>query len=273
MEEQLLNKNNSKGIAGSTLKLIAIISMLIDHTGATIVERMLVTNPANFDAMGELKLTPIVILYFAMRTIGRLAFPIFIYLMLEGFKYTRNRWRYLGRLAIFAIISEIPFDMAFNLKSSQVLEGKIIEFTYQNVFLTLAIGLLTIMLVEKIRELNKKNDSKFLYFILELFIVLVGMVLAVVLKTDYSCMGVLAIYVGYCISKKDLQEPKKSTSMIIAICITLVLSSPIEAVALVDTFAIAKYNGKRGINLKWIFYLFYPVHLLILSVICIVMGL
>ena len=99
------------GITGSTLKIIAMITMPIDHIGATIVLQLVQRNSDNFDAFGN------------VRGIGRLSFHIFIFLLLEGFQYTHNRFLYIGRLLLFAIISEIPFDLAVNLSTNSILKG------------------------------------------------------------------------------------------------------------------------------------------------------
>lgn len=122
-----------KGLSGSTLKLIAIITMLIDHIGAAVIARLLIAG------QGSEMLYKI---YYAMRAVGRVAFPIFCFLLVEGFFYTGSRKKYALRLFGFALLSEIPFDLAFS--------GKILEFGYQNVFFTLLIGLLTIMLFDAV---------------------------------------------------------------------------------------------------------------------------
>ena len=106
-----------KGLSGSTLKLIAIITMLIDHIGAAVIARLLIAG------QGSEMLYKI---YYAMRAVGRVAFPIFCFLLVEGFFYTGSRKKYALRLFGFALLSEIPFDLAFS--------GKILEFGYQNVF-------------------------------------------------------------------------------------------------------------------------------------------
>lgn len=122
-----------KGLSGSTLKLIAIITMLIDHIGAAVIARLLIAG------QGSEMLYKI---YYAMRAVGRVAFPIFCFLLVEGFFYTGSRKKYALRLFGFALLSEIPFDLAFS--------GKTLEFGYQNVFFTLLIGLLTIMLFDAV---------------------------------------------------------------------------------------------------------------------------
>ncbi len=95
------------------LKMIAIITMLIDHTAAVLI-------PSN------------TVLWLVMRCIGRLAFPIFVFLLVEGFYHTRDVKKYLLRMGAFALLSEIPFDLAFY--------GKVLEFTHQNIFLPYSLG-------------------------------------------------------------------------------------------------------------------------------------
>lgn len=96
-----------KGLSGSTLKLIAIITMLIDHIGAAVIARLLIAG------QGSEMLYKI---YYAMRAVGRVAFPIFCFLLVEGFFYTGSRKKYALRLFGFALLSEIPFDLAFSGK-------------------------------------------------------------------------------------------------------------------------------------------------------------
>lgn len=95
----------------SVLKWIAVLTMVIDHVGAILFPDQI-----------------------WMRVIGRVAFPIYAYCLAEGFRYTSDYRRYLGRLALFAILSEIPFDLAFY--------GVPFSFAHQNVFFTLTLGLI-----------------------------------------------------------------------------------------------------------------------------------
>jgi len=87
-------KKNKFKLTSTDLKIIAIITMLIDHIGAVLLDTSTIE-------------------YFACRIIGRLSFPIFCFLIIEGFTHTKNNKKYLLRLFIFAIISEIPFDLVF----------------------------------------------------------------------------------------------------------------------------------------------------------------
>ena len=92
-----------RGISGSTLKIIAIITMLIDHIGAVVIAPVMIQRSGNLYMEDDLYG-----IYSLLRTIGRIAFPIFCFLLVEGFVHTRNVKRYAIRLGLFAIISEIP---------------------------------------------------------------------------------------------------------------------------------------------------------------------
>ncbi|WP_099468268.1 TraX family protein [Konateibacter massiliensis] len=215
-----------EGLSGSTLKLIAIVTMFIDHIGAGILEQL----PAYYDTN-----SPISDIDTILRLIGRIAFPIFCFLLVEGFLHTSNVKKYAMRLFLFALISEIPFDLAF--------KRQILEITYQNVFFTLFIGLLTLMAV-KYFENNK---------VLRILSMFAGIAVAIILRTDYAGFGVVFILLLYV-----LHDKIKWRNIICSFAILWEITAPIAFIP------ITLYNGKRGINLKYFFYLFYPVHLLLI---------
>lgn len=138
-------EQKKKGISGSTVKIIAVVAMLIDHLAAALLTRILISN-GMMDVLMSGDYGKIMqwisdngALYYgmsAMRMIGRLGFPIFCFLLVEGFQKTRNIRKYVFRLGLFALISEIPFDLACS--------GKVLEFGYQNVYFTLFIGILSL---------------------------------------------------------------------------------------------------------------------------------
>lgn len=232
-----------RGLSGSTLKLIAVITMFIDHVGAAVVARMLVSG-------GESE--TLYQVYFAMRNIGRIAFPIFCFLLVEGFEHTRDRKKYALRLFAFALISEIPFDLAFS--------SRVLEFGYQNVFFTLFLGLLTIMAFHAVEE--KVEWHPLLRSVFLVGAVLAGMGGAQLLRTDYAARGVMCILVLYLFRRNRGMQ-------ILAGCLAFFWW---ELPALVAFIPIAFYNGKRGWNIKYFFYLFYPVHLLLLYLVCRYLG-
>ncbi|MGN0391050.1 MAG: TraX family protein [Wujia sp.] len=254
-----VEQGKNGGLTGSTLKMIAMVTMLIDHFAATVLTYMIMRAPDCFDATGRLRMSGLGGIYWVMRGIGRLAFPIFIFLLLEGFLHTRNRFRYIGRLLLFAAVSEIPFDFAFSLSETSVRQGHIIEFTYQNVFFTLAIGLIVITALEGIRVLPVETILRVILFG---GAIAMGTGLAYAMHTDYDALGVLAIVSAYLLRNK-------SKELRIAVpCLILSFSFWLELVALIDILPVSFYNGERGWKLKWVFYLFYPVHLFILAGIC-----
>ena len=97
-------------LSGSSLKIIAILSMVIDHFAASILYNGILL-PAAPISQGS-PYWNLYLVYRAMRTIGRIAFPIFCFLLVEGFFYTSNRKKYALRMLVFALLSEFPFDFA-----------------------------------------------------------------------------------------------------------------------------------------------------------------
>ncbi len=249
-----MNEEKKIGISGSTLKIIAIVIMLIDHLAAGFLVKSILGD-INFQFKGVERET-LVDIYYLMRHIGRIAFPIFIFLLVEGFLHTRDKLQYIKRLWIFAFVSELPFDLAFNMEMHMVKTGCVMEFSHQNVFFTLAIGLATIWLIDLI---GKKFDSVngMLKGFMGGAVAFLGITIADVCSTDYRGFGVLAIVVMYLCKKNPI------IGMVLT-CGVLCLMDKSEAWALFGVIPVALYNGTRGLKLKWIFYLFYPVHLFII---------
>lgn len=226
-------------LSGSTLKIIAICAMAIDHFAASILFYGILL-PAAPLSPG----TPVWTwyqIYQGMRFIGRIAFPIFCFLLVEGFLHTSNKRKYAFRLFLFSLISEIPFDLA--------LFGSPIHWNDQNVFFTLLIGLLVIWGMEKADSF--KNP-----FPLYVIFITAGSLLAWLMKTDYDYKGVILIAILYFFR----YHPGLRT---LAGCLSLLWEPP----ACLAFLPLNLYNGKRGISLKYFFYLFYPVHLLVYAAI------
>lgn len=232
-----------RGLSGSALKWIAIVTMFIDHVAATVLMRLLIAGEGG-KVMYES--------YSAMRTIGRIAFPIFCFLLVEGFEHTKDHKKYALRLFLFALISEVPFDLAFG--------SRVPEFEHQNVFFTLFIGFLTMMAFRAVEEKTEWNPMvRGAAFSGILF---AGMGIAYFMQTDYDAKGVMCIMALYVFRKmRGLQ--------ILAGCLAFCWW---EFPALVAFIPIAFYNGKRGWNKKYIFYVFYPLHLLVLYIVCMWLG-
>lgn len=265
----LVENQKRKGLSGSTLKIIAIVAMLVDHIGAIVLIRMLqqtdmIGAMTNTDISVMLEwLTENIILYSGysvLRMVGRIAFPIFCFLLVEGFQKTRNVNKYIFRLGIFALVSEIPFNLA--------LTGNVFDFGYQNVFFTLFLGIVVLAIMNQIQ---KWNIHKAVKVILSIVAVVAGAQMANLLKTDYSALGVVLIVVLYCLRNHPGWRFGVAALVLIGggILIGVGLS---EVPALLAFAFIYFYNGERGLKLKYVFYLFYPVHLLLLYLIVLLMG-
>lgn len=252
---------HKKGITGSTLKIIAIVSMLIDHTGAVLLERILIQQGwysalwRGEDALAQFYQDNLglYILFFVMRyIIGRWAFPIFCFLLVEGFSHTRNVVKYACRLGIFALLSEVPFDLA--------LYGTPFYRGHQNVFFTLFIGLLTMFAFRSITEKLK------VHFVLKLPVyalaLITGLAVADLLCTDYGARGVLSIMALYIFRNIRWQQ-------LLAGSVTFLWEFP----APLGFLPAAVYNGKRGLNIKYFFYAFYPIHFFCLYLVAYFWGL
>ena len=236
----------TKSYNAAQLKYLALACMLIDHLAA------LVLMPHWGIYLGIWKLDQALMmtgsmrahafLCLAMRYIGRLAFPIFCFFVVEAMQHTHSQERYLLRLAALAVVSEIPFDLAGF--------GRPFDTSYQSTILTLLLGAVTIYLLEKIARYYPKKAQG----ILSLSVVLVMMALSKFLHTDYDTFGILLITCLYA-----LKGERHSQCTLGAM---LSLSQATAALAFVPLY---HYNGQRGHQWKYLFYIFYPIHLLILA--------
>ena len=223
-------------LSGSSLKIIAIVTMLIDHIGAVVLYHAYLL--PNAPIPPGVAMYNIYSIYKVLRIIGRIAFPIFCFLLVQGFIHTSNKPKYALRLLLFALISEVPFDIA--------VYNSVWSTSSQNVFFTLLIGFCVLWLIEI------AQDKGFLHPI----IVALGMGLAFLLKTDYTYWGVIFISALYYFRSRPVIQT-------ITGCALLLWQAP----ATLAFIPINMYNGKRGMSLKYFFYIFYPAHLLILALI------
>lgn len=206
--------------------------MLIDHTGAVLFPQTM-----------------------WLRYIGRLAFPIYCFLLTEGFIHTHDLKHYMFRMGIFMLISEIPFDLAFS--------GTWWDLHSQNVYWTLFLGLAALWIYTRLQSALPVGWSW-----MAVFSVLVIAAAAWWLQTDYGAFGVLMIFGFYVLKNNKISLSIYET--FIYACI-----SWIELYAVFAFFPIFMYNGKRGLSSRWLkyaFYIFYPAHLLVLVLIRTVSG-
>lgn len=221
-------------LSGSALKVIAIVTMFIDHAS----KRLLATNPLYARPLFMLGKNPVNWLL-VFETIGRLAFPIFCFLLVEGFIFTRSRRRYALNLLVFALISEIPFDLSRSLTP--------FDPTYQNVFFTLLIGFLGMCAFEDLA------NRRCLQAICVIGLALVSMGLL----CDYGPRGYALILILYLLRQNALAKTALGCCVTTTTWRTGLAFIPINL-----------YNGQRGFIrgpvLKYAFYAFYPAHILLL---------
>lgn len=205
------------------LKLIALITMIIDHYGAIFYN--------NVDIY---------------RIMGRIAFPIYCFILVEGYIHTSNIKKYGQKLLIFAFISEIAFDFAFYNR---------IYLGHQNIFFTLFIGLVTMHLLDNKEKYRLKSG----------IILLIATILSTFLAVDYSFIGIIYIMAFYF----TIEYPKNirilSVGLILFITNLLTLSL-MQQYALLALPLLYLYNGNLGPKnkfLQMLFYIAYPLHLAI----------
>lgn len=232
-------------LSGSTLKIVAVVTMLIDHIGAVLLKPM-IQDSSYFELYGRLwkmDSEQWYQVYRICRMIGRMSFPLFCFLLVEGFFYTKNRGNYIFRIFAFALLSEVVFDLAFL--------GRWFDFSYQNIFFTLGLGLLGMSGYEWMQR--RFADQGALSYVK--WLSLPGsMGLATLMRTDYGWFGVGLIFIFFL-----LKERPKQRGLVLSIVFFVSLWP-----ALFSLILIHFYNGKRGLPLKYLFYVFYPLHLFVL---------
>ncbi len=215
------------------LKTIALITMLIDHGAMAFRSHM-------SDS-----------LYLLLRSVGRLSFPIFCFLLAEGFYHTRNRCHYLGRLVLFCFLSEIPFDLVLSGTSVFLDKGAsltdLMDFTSQNVFFTLVLGFAAMIIADRYQDSPLCVPAVLILFPL----------LGEIIRCDYGALGVLTILFFY--------FRKKTGRFSLGYCfiplLILGLNSWVQLLCLFSLPLLLCYNGEKGRGPKYLYYAAYPGHL------------
>ena len=223
----------TKGLSREGLKLVACITMLMDHMGIWL-----------FPSVG-------------LRLVGRIAFPLYCFMLAEGVEHTRNPRKYGLRLLLVLILSEIPFDL--------VVFGRM-TLAHQSVMVTLLLGFLML-------ELGKKTDN----YLLKILIGIPFILLAEIFRTDYGGHGVLLILL---LSLARGMEHEGAATALVLLGVSLSMNSipvpvlgfriPIEVFSILAMVPLSLYSGRpvtRSKALQWAFTLFYPAHLALLALI------
>ena len=228
-----LSLDKYKKLSGSMLKLIAVISMLIDHTAVILHTELPFMTDVLFTA-GKTNVT----VYFIMRKLGRLAFPLFCFLISEGMAHTKNIKKYGLRLLLFAVVSEIPFNL--------MTHNDVFYPQKQNIYFTLFLGVLLLYFLN-----NTKNE------LVKFVLMSATAAAAVLLHFEYGLGGVVLILLMYTLKHAPSARFLLAYPLLSGNLATLSAFIPIGL-----------YNGERGFiksnALKFAFYWFYPVHILLL---------
>lgn len=227
----------SRGLDGGALKGIAEALMLTDHVGAILLPEVPV-----------------------LRCVGRLAFPIFAFFIAEGYAHTRDFGRYFRRLAILAVVSEIPFNLE---------NGAVFDLTRQNVLWTFCLALLTLRGLEALGR--ERGFGRWAGCGL---VLAAGFAAGELLRTDYGGWGVVTVALLYLC--RDGKYAKLWLLLAMAAVNGLGMGSltmpvfggemPIQIFAVAALPVIWLYNGQAGPKgLRRAFYVFYPAHLLVLE--------
>ena len=242
------------------IKIIAVITMLIDHSCDVIIKHY---------SMGYV--------------IGRIAFPLFAFQLVIGYRNTHDIKKYLKRLLIFALISQLPYGLMFY---------NYVHKIDINIFFTLFFALLSLIILHS-KKINLGN--KYLTWIFKILLIAVICVLCEVLNFDHGYGGILTVlcidlfypynlkkdkFIGY---KNKMERGKKALQVLFFIVVMTALSiirfaRYIQMLGItnfvllitstfISTIIMLCYNGKKGKSFQYFFYAFYPIHLIILNVI------
>ena len=233
--------NTKHSLNRTQIKYIAITAMLMDHTAAFLLQ------PEKYPAL--------MVLYILMRTLGRMAAPVMFYFLAEGFRYTSSKFKYGLRLLCFGILSQIPYSLARygDISSSDL-----------NVMITLFMSFLMLIVADRVKEKALKFIVVFIFMILTSF-------------SDWGVLGPFMVWLFYIYREDRKKQLISYASLCLAqmvAAIFIVSAGNIEwyeALWQIGSFLpiplICLYNGESGrknfIN-KWSFYLFYPLHFLVL---------
>ena len=237
---------SSYGLNGNALKIIAVISMLIDHIGVVLFPNVTI-----------------------LRIIGRIAFPVFAFMIAEGCAYTKNKMRYF--LTIF--ILGMAYQGVYYIYTKEHYIGILIAFS---------VSILVIYALEYFKNTIFEADGSFLKqslaFVILLFIIIIVYILNDNFESDYGFWGAMAPVFASLFRKPLNSNSELYKKLDNNVMHVLMLSMPLVFVALIyggtqpySLFAIPLllfYSGKRGkLKLKYFFYIFYPVHLVALEAI------
>ena len=229
-----------KIISGSTLKILAMIFMVIDHFGQVVLKNGIILH-APYSMFTDEQFDMLMSTVNICHILGRIAFPVFCFLLVEGFFHTHNLKKYILNLGIFALISEPVYDLAC--------AGTLFSLGQQNVLFTLLLGLIILTIIKR----SHKN------VIISFAAIVVGAYISYICNLDGWYYGIALISVFYLFY--DMPALKYTASILVMyICgLNFTISGfidPYFLTAATSLLFISMYNGERGMKMKYFFYIF-----------------
>ena len=235
-----------KEVGRGTIKWIAMGTMLIDHT------RYLIPKSSG----------PVIALRSALNCVGRLSFPLLAYILADGFLRTNSKEKYFLRLLIFALISEVPFDM---LKVERYF-----SFAQQSVMFTLLFAFAAMWTVDLLRNAAWFEKRRVFRYFCEFAACAIVIAAGYFVHTDYGAFGVAMVlfnFYGMLFYKNKPEYARFRTDLVAfagSICLLLVFAEE-ELLALLGIVPLWFFKGKDGAKIpKAVGYGFYPIHLLVI---------
>ena len=259
-----------KGLSSNCLKIIAIIIMVIDHIGGYLYQKI---DPNT---------------YYVLRSIGRIAMPIFAYLIVQGFFYTKNLKKYIFRIFVLATITQIGL-LVLGIINQEYYPNYVTGVNnYFGVVYSYFLSLILLGIVDEKKIIKKLNEKQNLFIRINLFIILLFIYLK--LKIEFDMVVPFLILEFYGIEKlfekdnqlilKQMKDVRKKSLylLLILICLTIstVLigySSGCKYMMIASAILIALYNGNSGKKnrlIQWLFYLVFPMQHVILYLLAMV---
>ena len=237
-------------ITADGLKMFACITMLIQTIGVAVIEKGLIhldqyTQDSLNQAMAQdSRLMTLAGIGSIMQLIGGMAIPVFAFLLVEGFRNTSDYKKYLLTMIITALVSEIPYDLAIC--------GKVWDLSSQNAMITMCICLIMLKCMELF-----SNSSGFAGSMVRILIMIAAIVWVSIFRAEYGLCMVLLVTVFYVFDTKNVLK-----TVLGCIISLMYVTGPIAF------YGIWCYNGERKDRInKYVYYAFYPLHLLVLGVI------
>lgn len=246
---------NTPSVTADGLKNFACIVMLLQNIGIVVIEKGIIhleqyTQESLSQAMAaDSNLMMVSGIASVLQLIGGMAIPIFAFLLVEGFLNTSSYRKYLLSMFLFALISEIPYDMAMS--------QRLFDFSSQSAMVSMTIALLMLYCLQML-----KRQKGILGIFLQMIVVLCGVLWVTFLRTEYGLCIVLLAAIFY------LLYARNGWKTLLGVLVSLMyVTGPLSF------YGIWCYNGERKDKLpKYVYYIFYPLHLLILAVIARILG-